>query len=202
MTILLDEDLAGPLTDNAEMWDQFADLLTPPERVHPMAWIERNVFLPRTVSPMPGRVRIYPYQREPLDAMFDPTVREVVLCWGTQLGKSAIWQWLIPYYARTNPVPVMVVTPDRESAKKLSRLRIYPIIRDAVGKADRLGLSGLAIILIGHATAAQYLGVREAVFYAHLLAEYIVGEADFERYAVACAELRAAGLWPWKGGEA
>ena len=128
MTILLDEDLAGPLTDNAEMWDQFADLLTPPERVHPMAWIERNVFLPRTVSPMPGRVRIYPYQREPLDAMFDPTVREVVLCWGTQLGKSAIWQWLIPYYARTNPVPVMVVTPDRESAKKLSRLRIYPII--------------------------------------------------------------------------
>ena len=29
MTILLDEDLAGPLTDNAEMWDQFADRIIP-----------------------------------------------------------------------------------------------------------------------------------------------------------------------------
>ncbi len=124
-----DDPLIPRLQATAGLWLKFAEHLAPPKRIHPVDWVQRHVSLPKTVSPLPGRVRIFPYQRGVFEAFADPTIREIILPWGTQLGKSALWQWLIPYLADTNPVPTMVCGPNRESIKRVSKIRIYPILR-------------------------------------------------------------------------
>jgi len=128
-TFATDEFLTSRLNDNTDLWREAASLLEPPQRIHPADWIQEHVTLPEGVSPLRGRVRLFAYQGGVLDAVHDPGVREIILCWGTQLGKSAIWQWLIPYYACVNPAPIMVACADRDSAKHTSRLRMYPILR-------------------------------------------------------------------------
>ena len=38
--------------------------LIPPPRLHLSEWIEREIVLPEGTSALPGRVRLWPYQRE------------------------------------------------------------------------------------------------------------------------------------------
>jgi phage terminase large subunit GpA-like protein len=43
--------------------------LIPPLRLKLSEWIEREIVLPEGVSALPGRVRLWPYQREIADAI-------------------------------------------------------------------------------------------------------------------------------------
>ena len=43
-------------------------VLVPPPRLQLSAWIEREIVLPEGTSALPGRVRLWPYQREIADA--------------------------------------------------------------------------------------------------------------------------------------
>lgn len=45
--------------------------LIPPPRLRLSAWIEQHIVLPEGVSALPGRVRLWPYQREIADAISD-----------------------------------------------------------------------------------------------------------------------------------
>ncbi|KUF08641.1 hypothetical protein [Pseudoponticoccus marisrubri] len=47
--------------------------LTPPPRLSLSEWIETHMRLPEGVSALPGRVSLWPYQREIADATSDPT---------------------------------------------------------------------------------------------------------------------------------
>ena len=42
--------------------------LIPPPRLRLSEWIEREIVLPEGTSTLPGRVRLWPYQREIADA--------------------------------------------------------------------------------------------------------------------------------------
>ena len=46
--------------------------LIPAQRLKLSKWIEREIVLPEGVSALPGRVRLWPYQREIADAIIDP----------------------------------------------------------------------------------------------------------------------------------
>ena len=51
--------------------------LIPPPRLKLSEWIEREIVLPEGVSALPGRVRLWPYQREIADAISNPMVESV-----------------------------------------------------------------------------------------------------------------------------
>jgi len=114
-----------------ELLEELAACIEPVKAPHPAKWIEENIDLPKSVSPsLPGPVRLMPYQQGVLDALHDPTVREVDLVWGTQLGKSALWQWFLAANACAREAPMMVCGADRTSIKNVSRLRLYPTYRN------------------------------------------------------------------------
>jgi hypothetical protein len=71
-----------------------------------------------------------PYLIEPQKAILDPDVREVVLNWSSQCGKSELWLNALLYWSVNSPAPALVVAPDWKSCKSLSR-RIKPMARDA-----------------------------------------------------------------------
>jgi phage terminase large subunit GpA-like protein len=47
--------------------------LIPPPRLRLSEWIDREIVLPEGVSALPGRVRLWPYQREIADAISHPS---------------------------------------------------------------------------------------------------------------------------------
>lgn len=48
--------------------------LIPPPRLRLSQWIEREIVLPEGTSALPGRVRLWPYQREIADAISGPKI--------------------------------------------------------------------------------------------------------------------------------
>jgi phage terminase large subunit GpA-like protein len=58
--------------------------LIPPLRLKLSEWIEREIVLPEGVSALPGRVRLWPYQREIADAISNPMVERVTLVKGVR----------------------------------------------------------------------------------------------------------------------
>jgi phage terminase large subunit GpA-like protein len=53
--------------------------LIPPPRLRLSEWIERELVLPEGVSALPGRMRLWPYQREIANAIKDPAYERVHL---------------------------------------------------------------------------------------------------------------------------
>ena len=62
--------------------------LIPPPRLQLSQWIEQNIRLPEGVSALPGRVRLWPYQREIADAISDPACERVTLLKPTRVGEA------------------------------------------------------------------------------------------------------------------
>jgi phage terminase large subunit GpA-like protein len=60
--------------------------LIPPPRLRLSQWIEREIVLPEGVSSLPGKVRLWPYQREIADAISDPEIERVTLVKSVRIG--------------------------------------------------------------------------------------------------------------------
>lgn len=105
--------------------------LAPPRRISIAEWVDGRLILPREMSPEPGVLRLHrtPYLREPLAALDDPQVEEVVLQCGTQLGKSTLLLCAMAKVMAVSPAPMMVVQPTIDLAKRFSRQRIATLIR-------------------------------------------------------------------------
>jgi phage terminase large subunit GpA-like protein len=121
-----------------------------------------------------------PYLIDPQKAILDPDVREVVLNWSSQCGKSELWLNALLYWSVNAPAPALVVAPDWKSCKSLSSDRIKPMARDAhlgwdyerTREAQQLGgpgadnsafritLNGKMPLTIVHASSASALAQR------------------------------------------
>jgi len=51
--------------------------LRPPADLPLAEWIERNIFLPQTASALPGKMKLWAYQRGICDALDDPGIERV-----------------------------------------------------------------------------------------------------------------------------
>ena len=104
----------------------------PPEDLTVDEWADRY----RRLSPEssaeagPWRTDRTPYLREPMAAFTDPKVRKVVMVAGSQIGKTEMELNCLAYLMDQDPGTVIFVHPTIEDAKKFSRLRISPMIRD------------------------------------------------------------------------
>lgn len=115
---------------------ELADLWAPPLQVHPADWADAHGWLPAASSALPGRWRTFAYQLEIFAAWLDPHVREITLCWGTQLGKTAIGIELLSYAADCDPGPALIGCADQDSARSFSRTKLYPAL-DACERTAR-----------------------------------------------------------------
>ena len=65
-----------------------------------------------------------------MDAINDPTVKQVVLKCSSQIGKTEILLNILLYYIAHEPAPILYVMPTLQMAQALSKDRIAPMIRD------------------------------------------------------------------------
>ena len=105
----------------------------PPEKLTLDEWADKY----RRLSPEssaeagPWRTERTPYLREPMRAFTDPKVKNIVMVASSQVGKSEFELNAIGYIIDQAPGSVMYVQPNLDAARKFSRLRIAPMIRDS-----------------------------------------------------------------------
>lgn len=94
-------------------------------------WADRYRMLSGGAEPGRWRTDRTPYLREPSDklSVSDPT-QEVIVMKGTQLGFSEMMCNWVGYVMHHAPGPMLVVESAEGEAKKFSRMRVEPMIRD------------------------------------------------------------------------
>lgn len=105
----------------------------PPEDLTVAEWADKHRRLsPETSAEAgPWRTARTPYLKEPMEAFTDPKVREIVMVAASQVGKSELELNIIGYIIDQDPGSILFIQPTLDDARKFSRLRIAPMIRDS-----------------------------------------------------------------------
>lgn len=123
-----------------EIYQSWAELWRPPERLPLSEWAEKN-FILSEYSAKTGRLRLRGYQREPFDCFTDPRVTEIVLEVGTQMLKTLFLQVALAYLVIEDPGPALMSQPKEDDARQFSLERLATMIRDIPALNVRIGES-------------------------------------------------------------
>lgn len=93
-------------------------------------WVEKTVDLSfdQTASAS-GLIKLYPYQREPLMAMDDPDVSDVVICAGQRLGKSQMWKLALLKHVNDGGCSALIAYPSMELGERSNRDTLQPLLK-------------------------------------------------------------------------
>lgn len=107
---------------------------TPPADLTVSEWAEAHRVLSRENSAESGpwRNARTPYLVEIMDAFTDPKIEKISLVASSQVGKSELELNIIGYIIDQDPGSILYIQPTVDDAKKFSRLRIAPMIRDSL----------------------------------------------------------------------
>jgi len=115
--------------------------LKPPPKIKISEWADKYRVLTTEDSPEAGKwmTAKAPYQKEPMDAICDSNVEQVVLQWGSQTGKTAgCLLNTLGYYMDMDPSPILFVYPTVTQAERVSRQRVSPMIRNCKALAEKI----------------------------------------------------------------
>jgi phage terminase large subunit GpA-like protein len=116
--------------DDAAFFAEISAAWTPPKTQSLSEWCEEHFILSSEYSPRTGPLVLFQFQREVLDSFTDSDVREIVIMCSTQLLKTLFIQCVIAYVAAEDPGPMLLLLPKEDAARKFSRTRLGPMIRD------------------------------------------------------------------------
>jgi hypothetical protein len=103
-----------------------------PPNQSPSEWVEANLDLPSRVTSQPGRISFdrVPFWREPLDLMADPTVEDVIVVAGTQLGKTTFGMCCLLWQTVHLQFPALIVMPSSDMGRSYSESRLQPVMEE------------------------------------------------------------------------
>ena len=101
--------------------------LIPPPRLKLSDWIEANLVLPAGTSALPGRVRLFPYQREIADAISDPLLERVTLLKATRVGFSSLLTAAIGSHVVNDPAPILLLLPTQDDCRDVVVSELEPV---------------------------------------------------------------------------
>lgn len=106
-------------------------------------WADAKRVIARGTGPEPGRWNTAraPYLREPMNAVLNPDVRDLVLMWSSQVGKTEIGINIAAYFIDQDPSPQMFVLPTLELGDSFSTKRFRPTVEATPALLDKIGYS-------------------------------------------------------------
>ena len=112
----------------------------PPEPLTVSQWAERYRVLSResAAEAGPWRNARTPYLVDIMDAFNDPRIREISVVAPSQVGKSEAQLNAIGYIIDQDPASTIYIQPNLDDAKKFSRTRIAPMLRDSPRLRDKV----------------------------------------------------------------
>jgi phage terminase large subunit GpA-like protein len=116
------------------------DVLKPPPKLTVSQWADAERRLSPESAAEPGRWRTdrAPYQRAIMDAVNDPTVREIVVMKSAQVGWTELIGNVVGYFIDRDPAPMLLLQPTVEMAEAWSKDRLAPMVRDTPALKGRI----------------------------------------------------------------
>lgn len=108
----------------------FSSLLQPARKESVVEWIEANIDIPTGAVTGKASLRHTPYAREIMERFGDKKTRHLVLCFGTQSGKTSCMIWGMLYRLCRDAQDAMWVLPNGELAKSFSKSRWQKYVRN------------------------------------------------------------------------
>jgi phage terminase large subunit GpA-like protein len=105
----------------------------PPDDLTVAEWADkyRRLSPENSAEAGPWRTTRTPYLKEPMEAFNDPKITNIVMVAASQVGKSEFLLNCIGYVIDQDPASTIFVQPTLDDARKFSRLRVAPMIRDS-----------------------------------------------------------------------
>lgn len=130
------------MADGALIYRQaFREGLMPPAAMTVSEWADEHRMLSGKGSSEPGpwRTSRTPYLREPMDCLSPSSpVRRVVLMFGSQLGKTEVALNWLGAIIHLWPGPTLLVQPTLDTAKRLNRQRLDPLLKETPVLSERV----------------------------------------------------------------
>ena len=101
--------------------------LIPPPRLALSEWIESHMQLPEGVSAMPGKVRLWPYQRAIADAIGNPEIERVTVVKPVRVGFTSLLTGALASFVANEPAPILVLLPTEADCRDYIVSDIEPI---------------------------------------------------------------------------
>lgn len=101
--------------------------LIPPPRLKLSEWIETHMRLPEGVSALPGRVKLWPYQRAIADAISDPEIERVTLVKPVRVGFTTLLTGTLASYVANEPSPILALLPTEADCRDYVVSDVEPI---------------------------------------------------------------------------
>ena len=116
-----------------------AEALKPPPKLSLSQWANRYAHLSPETSADAGKFRAFGYQNGIMDAVTDPSVKQVTVIKSARVGYTKILDHVVGYYIHQDPSPTLLVQPRVEDAEDYSRTEIAPMLRDTPVLAEIAG---------------------------------------------------------------
>ncbi len=113
-----------------ETFERVASLWAPPEQLPLSDWADKYARLSGESSAETGRWTSYPYQREILDALIDPSIEILTWMKSARVGYTKILNWDTAYHIAQEPCSQLIVQPAVDDAAGYSKDEISPMLRD------------------------------------------------------------------------
>lgn len=102
--------------------------ILPPQKIKPSDWVEKNLkFCDGELQGSP--MRLYEFQKEPLNAIIEPGVRKVVLMSSAQLLKTTIVTGASLYFLQHDPSNMVIAGTTANTVKKYKNGKYDPTIQ-------------------------------------------------------------------------
>jgi phage terminase large subunit GpA-like protein len=105
--------------------------LLPPPKLDLDQWVEQNVVIPEAIAAHPGRMRLWPHQREIARSIGDSEVERVTVLKSARVGYTQLTVAALGHYAVNDPGPVLVVLPAEQDCRTLMTGTIEPVFRES-----------------------------------------------------------------------
>ena len=114
------------------MLQEKKSLLAPPPKLTVSEWADSyRIISQGNAEPGRWRTNRAPYQREPMDCISNPEVRQITLMWGAQTGKTdGLINNTIGYFIAQNPKSIMVMHPTLRDLQTWMEAKLTPLIND------------------------------------------------------------------------
>lgn len=101
--------------------------LRPPPRLKLSDFIEQEMELPDDVAALPGKIRLYPFQRGIADAISDPLLTRVTVLKSARIGYTTLLTAAVANHVVNDPAPILAVLPTEDDAKRFVVSDLEPI---------------------------------------------------------------------------
>ncbi len=101
--------------------------LRPPAKLPLSTFIEKTIELPDDVSSLPGKVRLYEFQKGLADAIGDPLITRVTIQKSARIGYSSLLVGAIANFIVNDPAQILAVLPVEKDCRRFVVENIEPI---------------------------------------------------------------------------